>query len=333
MHKGLSDLSFFTTSMDGVERLLLSLNFLRSCGFDGKYIIVDASQHSQSEHFAAFNFVEYFHDPFCSPAEGAARAAQHVQTAYAAFIGDDDLPILSGVRKLVSFLEANPNFQAAHGYAGFIPFTDLSHYEDFGFTQRIKFAAKVLSSARYDKSTRLNSDDPKDRLQRIVNQYIVTQFFVTRSEITKKIYNQKFEEMKDVHASEYAYCLSHALLCKSKFIPHTYLLRGIGEHRPNADQHAKRHVLATDGSVEKTVEDFVDTLGLSAQGCSELAQEIIRIRQKSEARRLSSHQPKRMSMFYFVHQLRRLIWVIFGHTNETVTLALFGNSRFEKLRR
>lgn len=324
IHDGLSNLTYFTTSFNGQKRLSITLEFLRATGFDGQFIIVDATSENQSLNYADYKFVTYKHRPKCSAVEGVAIAASMVETPYAAFIGDDDLPILSGVKKVLSFLESNQDFEAVSGRAGFIDFDKLFSFKRLNLFDRFRFAVMTFLSDRYDQSTNLEDHDPLTRMQALKQKYTVSQFFITRTEYLHHIYNDSFLTMSDVHASEYSFCYAHAALCRSKKLSHTYLLRGIGSHRPNADPQESRHRLENFDKLQVEIEDFFRKLKLS-DACRNAAINATKeARHRAEQVRVSTSKRKMSTVSYLYHQIKRFHFVLTGQTRERIRLALWG---------
>jgi len=323
-HKKFSNLTYFTTSYNGYNRLAVTIEFLRATGFDGHFIIVDATLKNQSSKFVDYKFVTYKHQPECSAVEGVAIAASLVATPYAAFIGDDDLPILSGVEKVLSFLERNQDFDAASGRAGFVDFDKLCILDRLNHSQRLGFAVKTFLSGRYDKATNLEDPNPSNRINEMKKQYIVSQFFITRTKHLHRIYNDCFFKMSDVHASEYSFCFAHSALCRSKKLSHTYLLRGTGSHRPNANPLASRHRVKNPRTLKLEIEKFFRRLDLPSACLKEVMVATKETRLQAEKLRMNTINSRVINLSYLFYQIRRLHFALTGQTRERLMLALGG---------
>jgi len=320
----LSDFSFYMITRNGHNRLLITLKFLKNNSFDGHLVVVDGSQSDKFYLYKKFQFVEYIHKPGCLAPEGLMIASSKIKTKYAAFIGDDDLPILSGVRQALKFLKQNSEYDAAYGNAGFVLFDELIKFNKLNLLDRFKFAMKTLLSDNYTNNVRLDYSDPLARLKSIQKKYIVSQFFISRTEFIQRIYNANYNNINDVHVSEYGFSFVHAAICKTKKLNCTYLLRGIGAYRPNANPESQQHKIKNRNKMEQEIKKFVMSCDLEKSYQSFVEQLIKEKRYEAEEIRLGNLSKNKRRFEYIIHQIKRLKFILIGQSIERTNLAFRG---------
>lgn len=256
----LSSLSFVVPSLNGEERLLFICRWLQALNFTGKYIIVDATTEDKSACYEDFLFVRYLHRPESDAIAAAVIGMQTVETEFSAFIGDDDVPLLSGYEKCVEALFRNTEYDSSHGYATYFDVGDSLEFSRLSLCGKLFYALKLVMSPRYDTVIDLSDANAGKRLANIAMNYCVTQFFITRTSLAQQLYSEVIADIGDIHTSEYLLCYAQTAIAKSLFVPVHYLMRGLGIHRPNSRLEESRHVLESSGSVEKRVRFFVDSL-------------------------------------------------------------------------
>lgn len=261
----LSSLSFVVPSLNGEERLLFICRWLQASNFNGKYIIVDATGEDKTASFGDFPFVQYLHRPKTDAIAAAVIGMQAVETEFSAFMGDDDVPLLSGYEKCVEALSLNTEYDSSHGYASYFDIEDSLKFLSLSFGVKLLYTLKIIASPRYDSAIDLSDANVGRRLANIAMNYCVTQFFVTRTSLTKQLYSEVMENIGDIHTSEYLLCHAQAAVSRSLFVSSHYLMRGLGKHRPNSRLEEARHMLDTSGSVEKRVRFFVDSLSVTSE--------------------------------------------------------------------
>ncbi len=320
----LSDLSFVVPSINGEERLLLICKWLQASNFTGKYIIVDATSEDRTACFEDFPFVKYLHRPKSDAIAAAVIGMQIVETEFSAFIGDDDVPLLSGYEKCVVALSRNTDYDSSHGYASYFDVKDSLEFSRLSLGSKLAYAIKLVASPRYDIGIDLSDANFDKRLAVIAMNYCVTQFFVTRTSLTQQLYNEVIANIGDIHISEYLLCYAQAAIARSLFVSSHYLMRGLGKHRPNSRVEEARHVLDASSSVEKKARFFVDSLSVTSETANliywlSLSQRYrsaiingLNIKYSGNAKKYVLHQIKRLwfcSCFQSIERLKFIWWL------------------------
>lgn len=320
----LSSLSFVVPSINGEERLLFICKWLQASNFTGRYIIVDATSEDRTACFEDFPFVQYLHRPKTDAIAAAVIGMQTVETEFSAFIGDDDVPLLSGYQKCVEALSRNTEYDSSHGYASYFDVEDSLEFSRLSLGVKLVHALKIFASPRYDTAIDLSDANVGRRLENIAMNYCVTQFFVTRTSITQQLYGEVMADIGDIHTSEYLLCYAQTAVARSLFVSSHYLMRGLGKHRPNSRLEAARHVLDSSGSVEKRVRFFVDSLSVTSETANliywlSLSQRYrsaiingLNIKYGGNASKYVLHQIKRLwfcSSFQSIERLKFIWWL------------------------
>ena len=316
----LSDLTFVIPTLNGTHRLLVLCQWLAHCNFNGTCIVLDATFLSQADKFEEYAFIEYLHIPKADTIECLTYGMQRVNTNFSAFLGDDDLPLLKSYEKCVSVLLTQKHLDSCYGHASFINFDELFYLETGGISRKFWFGVKTFIAPRYDRPVALDNCNAKVRLQNLADQYIVNQFFVTRTKLLKTLYNEPISTIRDTHLSEYAICYAHAALARSKYIPVLYMLRGIGNHRPNSRRNERRHILEQTGYVEKKLKDFVKLLPIDSIHSELVYRLALSNRYRNENKRVLRDTLKQHPSVYFSDQFRRLCFVLGFQSGERVEL-------------
>lgn len=270
MHRNISEsalsrLSFVVPSINGEERLLFICRWLQASDFTGKYIIVDATGEDGAACYKDFPFVQYLHRPETDAIEAAVIGMQTVETEFSAFIGDDDVPLLSGYGKCVEALCYNTEYDSSHGYASYFDVEDTLDFSRLSLQAKLFYALKLAASPRYDTTIDLSDANVSRRLANISTNYSVTQFYVTRTSLTQQLYSEVMADIGDIHISEYLLCYAQTAIARSLFVSSHYLMRGLGKYRPNSRPEEARHVFDPSGSVEKRARSFVDSLPVTPE--------------------------------------------------------------------
>ena len=316
----LSDFTFVIPTLNGAHRLMFLCQWLGHCNFSGTCIVIDATLLSQADKFEEYAFIEYLHLPQADTIKALAYGMQRVNTNFSAFLGDDDLPLLKSYEKCVSVLLSQQHLDSCYGHASFINFDELLYLETGGIFRKFWFCARTFIAPRYDRPVALDNCDAKMRVRNLADQYIVTQFFVTRTKVLKTLYNEPISTIRDTHLSEYAICYAHAALARSKYIPNLYMLRGIGNHRPNSRRDERRHILEQTGYVEKKLKDFVKLLPIDPIQSELVYRLALGNRYRNENKRVLQDTPKQHPLACFGDQFRRLCFVLGFQSGERVKL-------------
>jgi len=322
MSDSLKDLTILVPSKNGLTRLKFLCDWLKANHFDGCYLIIDGTTNSQEAHFAEFEFVNYVHKADCNPVEALTIGSKFIKSEFSTFLGDDDIPFLKNYKKLVGFLKSNSDYDSARGCSSYINFDELSSREPLGRFAKLLFFSRTILSSRYDSNTNLDHKDGLDRLRAMSKTYIVNQFFITKSSIIKKLYNREFSNLSDVHISEYAFNLSHALFARTRYIPILYMVRGLANHRPNDNSDDIRHKMDISGKVEKELKLYVDSLNIESPIKPIMYRMILSKRYVSENSRLL-RSSRNSAWWFFLYRANQVFFSLSHQTKERWALVFF----------
>lgn len=312
----LNDLSFVTTSLNRTNNLILQCEWLKKSGFFGNYVIVDASSECNEELFSAYDFVKYFRLPRVDAVEGAVFGFHKVITSFSTFIGDDDIPMLSGYQKCVKFLQENSHFDSCRAAASYINHEKLMDKEHKSGFKALKFFLRTILSAQYGGAVDISFKEKHRRFQEITSNYVVTQLFVTRSDVNKVIFGRGLAKIGDVHSFEYVTCLAHAFFMRSAQIKGLYLLRGYGNYRPNADMNEKRHAFDHGAAIEAVIMKYCKTISPIEHDFYALYRATIIKRFLAENDRFFANNKKLSTVDWLLSQCYRIRFVMFEQTVE-----------------
>ena len=124
------------------------------------------------------------------------------------------------------------------------------------------YCVKTFFSGRYDAHSDYSSDSCLERIEEFSTNYIVSLFCIARTDLVKKVNNETVNEIRDVHLSEIVSSLGYVISAKIKKIPDLYLLRGLGNHRPNASTSAVRHTALDIQDANKYALRYFDHIGI-----------------------------------------------------------------------
>lgn len=307
----LESLSFVTTSLDRGQNLLLQCSWLKFNKFCGKYVIVDGSIKNQISKFKVYDFVEYYHLPGIGPVSGCVYGMQKVYTDYSTYIGDDDIPLLDGYQACVTFLDKNMEFDSCRADASYVNHEKLMNFQDGSNFRWALWCLRSLSSARYGKSTDLNSSESLIRLKSIASNYTVTQFFVSKTTKNKIVFGDELSGVSDVHLYEYVSCFAHAILMKTASIKGVYLLRGYGSYRPNSQDRNERHKYRHDSLVEAQLLKYCKSICSSAEEGLALYRCALSKRYENENNRVLGVCRQLHFNSWFIQQIQRFVFASF----------------------
>ena len=203
-----------------VKRLL---KYYSDLNFKGYIYILDGSNKKLSKNI--INFIKqlnnkkiiYFHD-VGFPGMITKKYVSKVQTDYVAQLGDDDYLVPEGIKKCIKFLDANPDFSAAHG-EGII----IISPED---PNKIDYVDLYAQTVRLENS-------PKERVFQHLSDNTQPNFSVFRKKIFEKILSPipNFKDSKLCPyrgISDYLIQTTMSVVCtKIKEISGLYIVRQI----------------------------------------------------------------------------------------------------------
>lgn len=218
-------LSILIPTKNRSEFLIRQLSYYALSGFAGHILIGDSSDALHSERVRRFvaslrdaRRIDYVHAPGLDDRETLVSLAERIRTPYVAYAGDDDFLIVREAERCVAFLEASPDFVAAHG-AGRL-FT-VSPGEAYGM---------FLLGSRYEQPA-YSSDRAWQRLRQLLNTYRPPLFSVHRAAVWRQMWRHTaLIEDRAFAAEILPSCLS-AVLGSIKYLPGLYLLRQVHRAR------------------------------------------------------------------------------------------------------
>jgi len=111
-------------------------------------------------------------DPSIDVSSKFEQGIAMVKTPYCSFCADDDIVFVDSVMACIKYLEANPDYTAAHGY-----------YFNFQFGERV-----VISSVVYWRDA-LTADVPLMRLVALMKNYEAVAYATYRTEVLRSIFS------------------------------------------------------------------------------------------------------------------------------------------------
>lgn len=150
------------------------LNYLARQKADFPVLVLDSSDdQTKAANRALIDTLELdvrhlLHDASVSPFEKFWRGSQEVRTDFCALCADDDVVLLESIQPLVQYLQAHPDFSAAHGL--YFTFYDQGHV---GLTS-IVYAGESL-----------DREDPLTRLRECFTRYEAVTYAVYRSDVMR----------------------------------------------------------------------------------------------------------------------------------------------------
>jgi glycosyltransferase domain-containing protein len=199
--------------------LIRQLHYYRDIGFRGNICIGDSSEPENiqkaketiKELRDSLN-INYQECPGLSDSQCLKQLIIFVETPYVAFVADDDILIPAAMEHCMRFLEAHPDYSAAHGTSITI---DLKSSGAYGRVSRVrKYRQPVLEA-----------DSASQRITEHLGNYQVTLFSVHCTETWKKMYENISLIPDRTFAGEMLPCCSTVIQGKVKELDCLYLIR------------------------------------------------------------------------------------------------------------
>jgi glycosyltransferase domain-containing protein len=199
--------------------LIRLLRYFHEQGFKGWILIGDSSNPEEAglsraviESLKSDLHILYLECPELNAIKTVEKLVAMVQTPYVAYIGDDDFLVPAGMEKCIEFLDQNPDYGAAHGYAR-------------GFKLKTRSRkAKMVTTGVYPQRA-IEKETASERLMELLIDYSVMIFSVHRTEIWKIMWKD-LNRIEDVSfAAEILPCCLSVVSGKVKSLNCLYLLR------------------------------------------------------------------------------------------------------------
>lgn len=182
-----------------------------------RVLVLDSSQHANSEIASLFAQVSYLHLPQFAERAAQSRIAhgvEQVTTPFMALVSDEDFLVHEGLVQSVDFLAAQPEYGLCHGYC----LMYQAHGDKVEYLRRDK---KVLEDYA--------SDDAAERVLSFMNQYIPPFYAVTRTSLLKQWFAALPEDTSG-EMQEYGHAFYLLASAKARILPIPYGVRE-REHR------------------------------------------------------------------------------------------------------
>jgi glycosyltransferase domain-containing protein len=150
-------------------------------------------------------------DPTMHPFEKFWRGAQRVATEYCGMCADDDLVLVDGIEKIVSFLETHPEHSLAHGWY---------------FTFYLQGAFGITSIVY--RHGLLEQDDPIQRLHAFFSPYEALTYGVFRTRIAQEALS-RVQSLPSIMARELLEGALTVIAGKVSRVPVFYYGRALGD--------------------------------------------------------------------------------------------------------
>ena len=176
-------LTLFTPTFNRPQYVIRLLDYYSVVDFQGRIYIGDSSDDDVSRKIqGAVNNVRdhldivYERYPGQNGVECVRNILDSITTKYAAFAADDDFFIPNVLNECVDFLEANPDYSAAHGMAVWLNVESNGLY------------GRITNLGGY-KQPAIEANKASDRLKSLLGDYSVTLFSVHSTETWKRMYH------------------------------------------------------------------------------------------------------------------------------------------------
>ncbi len=174
-----------TATKDRPEFLKRALEYYSQSNFDGEILIGDSSSTLNSEKILRlvnqYNKkinIFYYKDVEMSADQMMSYLTTKVNFDYSVMINDDDILIVSSIKKCIKFLKENIDYAAVNGRAYNIGI-DFNSYRPFGNITYIQKYPLLVSE----------SNEPFDRIKEFFNNSLNVNMSITRSKINSLAFN------------------------------------------------------------------------------------------------------------------------------------------------
>lgn len=219
-----SEISILIPTLSRQEILLKTLYFYYKRKVKFVFNICDSTlKHKklfldQIDYLSNILKINYFHKINFTDRDAISFLIDKTDTPYAAFSGDDDFFIPSGLIKCADFLKNNKDFRVAYGRSIIVDDKTLN-----GESKRIR-------ASKYWQNISFNEKNIIDRLDKLSENYLVNIFGVHRSKELIKDYKIS-STLPSRAAAEMLQNYLTIIRGKGKFINITYLIRQVHQSR------------------------------------------------------------------------------------------------------
>ena len=177
-------ITLFTPTLNRPEYMIRLLRYYRDIGFGGRISIGDSSEDSLARETekavdSMRGDLDVVHQryPGINGVECVHLLLESVSTKYAAFASDDDFFVPGALDDCMAFLDANPEYSAAHGLATLMSVDANAAYG-------------AVTGTGFYRQPEIENETPSDRLKNLLGDYSVTLFSVHSTETWRAMYQQ-----------------------------------------------------------------------------------------------------------------------------------------------
>jgi len=215
-------ISLFIPTMNRSEFLIRLLRYYKAVGFKGPIYIGDSSHPGDVERtkeaiksFRGELNIVYREYPGIDGVRCVQRLLELVSTPYAAFVADDDFMVPAALERCADFLDANPDYSAAHGVGALISVDSNAAYGP-------------VKSAGYYRQPVAEEGSASQRLTSLLQDYTVTLFSVHRVQTWRAMYKDATQVADWKHlGGELLQCCLSVIMGKVKQLDGLYLMRQV----------------------------------------------------------------------------------------------------------
>ncbi|WP_288262960.1 TIGR00180 family glycosyltransferase [uncultured Prochlorococcus sp.] len=246
-----NEISILIPTLSRQEILLETLNFYYRNRVKFVFNICDSTKKNRRSFLERINYlskelnINYYHKINFSDREAIFFLMGKTETPFAAFSGDDDFFVPSGLIKCADFLKKNNDFRVAYGKAIIVDGKSLNNKK-----------AKI-SASNYWGNLSFEDKNVITRLDKLSSNYLVNLFGVHRSKELKYDYKVS-SNLPSRTAAEILTNYLTIIRGKGKFLNHPYLIRQVHPARYLMDTTLESTLI--DDNLAEAIPDFIDAL-------------------------------------------------------------------------
>lgn len=214
-------ISLIIASIDRSDFLINYIKCLEYQNFEGQLLIGDSSKKNHIINIKnflrknKFNFeIGHYSMPNHLPHQCISKLVKKIKYDYSMWICDDDLLVLSTIKKCINFLKKNPSYSAAGGKALFV------HIKNKNLTAITDYPLESL-----------NNPESLNRVKKLSENYQVVQYAISRTSGMKMRYNMSNKNFDKGIGAELYPTFYLAAMGKIKFFDDLFCVRQNHERR------------------------------------------------------------------------------------------------------
>ena len=246
-----NEISILIPTLSRQEILLETLNFYYRNRVKFVFNICDSTKKHGKSFLERMNYlskelnINYYHKINFSDREAIFFLMVKTETPFAAFSGDDDFFVPSGLMKCADFLKKNNDFRVAYGRAIIVDGKSL------------KDKNSKISASSYWGNLSFEEKNVVNRLDKLSSNYLVNLFGVHRAKELKNDYKVS-SNLPSRTAAEILTNYLTIIRGKGKFLNYPYLIRQV--HPARYLMHTTLESTLVDDNLAEAIPDFIDAL-------------------------------------------------------------------------